>query len=219
MKLRMIVDIAMTVLLMCQMAWLLIGETAHEWTGSALFGLFIGHHVLNRRWLGSLFKGKYRPARILQTAVNILILAAMIGLMISGVMMSRTVFAFLPVEKGMSMARLLHMVCAYWGFCLMGLHAGFHWNMVLNMADRSRQRKTGLVRRPEVMAGAAALIVCAAGIFAFIRNNILDYMLLRTQFVFFETDQPLILFFAQYLAMFGMWICAGYYGMKLLRRR
>ena len=37
MKLRMWADLAMTVLLLCQMAWLLIGETTHEWTGTAMF--------------------------------------------------------------------------------------------------------------------------------------------------------------------------------------
>lgn len=62
MKLRMWADLAMTVLLLCQMAWLLIGETTHEWTGTAMFLLFIVHHVLNRRWYGSLFKGKHGPA-------------------------------------------------------------------------------------------------------------------------------------------------------------
>lgn len=86
MKLRMWADLAMTVLLLCQMAWLLIGETTHEWTGTAMFLLFIVHHVLNRRWYGSLFKGKHGPARLLQITVDILLLAAMAGLIISGVM-------------------------------------------------------------------------------------------------------------------------------------
>lgn len=94
MKLRMWADLAMTVLLLCQMAWLLIGETTHEWTGTAMFLLFIVHHVLNRRWYGSLFKGKHGPARLLQITVDILLRAAMAGLIISGVMLSRTVFAF-----------------------------------------------------------------------------------------------------------------------------
>ena len=94
MKLRMWADLAMTVLLLCQMAWLLIGETTHEWTGTAMFLLFIVHHVLNRRWYGSLFKGKHGPARLLQITVDILLLAAMAGLIISGVMLSRTEFAF-----------------------------------------------------------------------------------------------------------------------------
>ena len=94
MKLRMWADLAMTVLLLCQMAWLLIGETTHEWTGTAMFLLFIVHHVLNRRWYGGLFKGKHGPARLLQITVDILLLAAMAGLIISGVMLSRTVFAF-----------------------------------------------------------------------------------------------------------------------------
>lgn len=227
MKLRMWANLAMTVLLLCQMAWLLIGETTHEWTGTAMFLLFIVHHVLNRRWYGSLFKGKHGPARLLQITVDILLLAAMAGLIISGVMLSRTVFAFLPLDGGMSFARRLHMICSYWGFALMGIHAGFHWNMVLNMFRQRHHRPVGQMEErpadqrawPAVISRAAALAVCAAGVFSFIRNNIFDYMFLRTEFAFFETGQPLVLFFAQYIAMLGMWICAGHYMIKFLRRR
>ena len=78
MMFKMAVDLAMTVLLFLLMAYLLVGETAHEWLGLAMFLLFILHHVLNWRWYRSLFKGKYTPIRILQTLLNILLLASMI---------------------------------------------------------------------------------------------------------------------------------------------
>ena len=38
---KMGIDLVMTVLLLCQMAYMLIGETAHEWMGTAMFLLFI----------------------------------------------------------------------------------------------------------------------------------------------------------------------------------
>ena len=56
---RMTMDIAMTVLLPMMMAYSLIGEAFHEVTGTALLVLFIVHHILNRRWYGSLRKGRY----------------------------------------------------------------------------------------------------------------------------------------------------------------
>ena len=130
-KIKMGIDLVMTILLLCQMAYMLIGETAHEWLGTAMFLLFIFHHIVNRKWYQNLLKGKYNPCRILQTAVDILVLLAMIGLMISGIMMSREVFAFLPIEGGMGFARILHMISAYWGFILMSIHLGFHWGMIM----------------------------------------------------------------------------------------
>ena len=48
MMVKMGIDLAMTVLLLCQMSYLLIGETAHEWMGTAMFVLFLLHHALNR---------------------------------------------------------------------------------------------------------------------------------------------------------------------------
>ena len=113
MMLKMGLDLVMTVLLLCQMAYMLIGEAAHEWMGAAMFVLFLLHHVLNWRWYRNLVKGKYTALRILQTVVDFLVLLAMIGLMVSGIMLSREVFAFLPIRGGMGFARILHMLAAY----------------------------------------------------------------------------------------------------------
>ena len=60
-RLRVTLDIAMTVLMPLLMAYSLIGETFHEIIGTLIFILFIIHHVLNRKWSGALFKGRYNP--------------------------------------------------------------------------------------------------------------------------------------------------------------
>ncbi len=57
-KARMIVSIAMTVVLLCLMAYTLVGETAHEVLGTVLFILFIIHHILNRKVVRSRYKGQ-----------------------------------------------------------------------------------------------------------------------------------------------------------------
>lgn len=41
--------------------------------------------------------------------------------------------------------------------------------------------------------------------------------LLKTPFVFFDFEEPLILFFLDYLAVMGLFVCIGHYGSKLLR--
>lgn len=50
MVLKLVVDMIMTILLFLLMAYLLVGETVHEWMGLAMFILFIFHHALN--WNG-----------------------------------------------------------------------------------------------------------------------------------------------------------------------
>lgn len=143
---RMIIDIAMTVMLLCQMAYMLVGEDLHEWMGTAMFVLFIAHHVVNRRWYGNLFKGRYTPFRVMQVIVNVLLLLAMLGLMVSGIIMSRIVFDFLPIEGGTAFARTVHMLASYWGFILMSMHLGMHWGMVMEWYGSCGER-TAQTRR------------------------------------------------------------------------
>ena len=133
---KMIIDIMMTVVLLFLMAYAPVGEAAHEWLGMAVFVLFIVHHILNAGWIKNIGKGKYTVFRVVQTVLVALVLCTMLGSMISGIILSRHVFTFLPEHGGQSIARTVHMLCAYWGFVLMSLHLGLHWNMIVAMAKK-----------------------------------------------------------------------------------
>jgi hypothetical protein len=67
---RLIIDFAMTILLLCAYAYRIIGDAAHEWIGVVVFVLIIAHNVVNRRWYKSIFRGTYTPRRAVMTAVN-----------------------------------------------------------------------------------------------------------------------------------------------------
>ena len=113
---RMTIDIAMTVLLPMMMAYSLIGEAFHEITGTALLVLFIVHHILNRRWYGSLRKGRYNARRVFQTVLDMMLLVFMIAQPVSGILMSKHVYTFLPALPVSAQARSVHMLLAYWGY-------------------------------------------------------------------------------------------------------
>ena len=68
-RIKVIVDLLMTVLLMLLMAFELIGREAHEWLGVGMFAAFVTHHILNRKWTAHLLKGKYTPFRIGQAVL------------------------------------------------------------------------------------------------------------------------------------------------------
>ena len=104
-KIKIAVDAAMTVALLLLMAYGLVGEAAHEWIGMGMFALFVAHHVLNRRWIQAVPRGRYTPLRIVQTALAGLIFLCMVGSMISGIVLSRHVFAFLPKHGGYELAQ------------------------------------------------------------------------------------------------------------------
>ena len=209
---RMIVDLLMTAALVLLMSYSLLGEAAHEWIGVAMLVLFVTHHVLNRRWFRGLFKGKYTPFRVFQTALVLLIFAGMIGSAVSGAVLSRYALDFLPIQGGRAWARVVHMLCAYWGFVLMSMHLGLHWNMML-----AKMRKTTSVARTWLLR-IAALAVALYGIYAFAKQDILNYLLLRNHFVFFDFDAPRIVFYLDYIAIMGLFICIGHYLARWLRR-
>ena len=214
--LKIIVDVLMTCILLLLMARSLVGEAAHEWLGISMFVLFILHHVLNNRWSRNLFKGKYTPFRILQTALVVFVLISMLGSMVSGIILSEHALAFLPAMGGSSWARTLHMLCAYWGFVFMALHLGHHWNMMMGMAKRMAKRfsrmRTWILR-------AVAVMIAGYGVFAFFKREIGDYMLLRTMFVFFDFNEPLIFFLLDYIAAMGLFVFIGYYLSKGMKNR
>ena len=210
------IDFAMTILLLFLMARQLTGDSAHEWLGIGMFILWILHHILNVRWHGHLLKGKYTPLRAVHTAVNLLLFLSMAGNMISAVILSREVFAFLPISGGIALARPMHILCAFWGFVLMSLHLGLHWGMILGVFRKAsgpirlRRVRTGLR-----LGGAAAAIY---GLYAFIKNQFLSYMFLTSAFVFFDFERPLLLFFTEYIAVMGLFIFLAYYGTKVLQK-
>ena len=217
--LKIVTDIAMTVILLLLMAYSLVGEKAHEWLGISMFVLFILHHVLNNKWSRSVFKGKYTPYRVLQTTFVVLALASMLGSMVSGIILSRYAFSFLPITGGSSWARMLHLLSAYWGFAFISLHLGLHWSMMMGMVKRMF-RKPSAVRAWIVRC--VGFLIAGYGVYAFLKREIDSYMLLKIQFVFFNFDEPLILFILDYIAVMGLFVFIGHYlteGLKRIGRK
>lgn len=57
------------------------------------------------------------------------------------------------------------------------------------------------------------------GLIAFLRRDLITYMLVRTHFVFFDFSEPIPLFYLDYLAMMGTFIFLAYSISRLLRKR
>ena len=212
--LKIVVDIGMTVMLLFLMAYGLIGEAAHEWLGIGMFVLFITHHMLNRKWSRYVFKGRYTMFRMWQTILVIGILLTMVGSMYSGVILSEHALSFLPIKGGRAFAREVHMVSAYWGFVLMSLHLGLHWSMIMGMAKRFVKELPAAGRW--LFRGIAAF-VAGYGVYAFIQREIGRYMFLKNHFAFYDFEEPLIFFLADYIAVMALFAWVSHYFSKGLR--
>lgn len=191
-------DSLMVLLLPVLMAYSLVGEQLHEWLGVLMLLLFLGHHALNWRWHRGLLRGRWNRLRVVQTAIDLVLLILMTGMMVSAVLLSYYVFDFLPIHGGQNLGRTLHMLGAYWGLCLMSMHAGMHWS------------KKARTRRGKLLLRAGAALAAAHGGFAFVRRDIGNYMLLKTHFVFFNYEEPLVLFLADYLSIMALFAILGF---------
>ena len=77
-KVKIAVDVLMTLGMLFLMGYQFWGDVAHEWAGAGMFVLFILHHALNGGWYKSLFRGKYSPARIFQLVIDLLVFLDML---------------------------------------------------------------------------------------------------------------------------------------------
>lgn len=214
-KIKIIIDVLMTAALLFLMPYELVGEAAHEWIGGGMLVLFVIHHILNRKWTGNLLKGKYTPLRMVQTALVLLVLVSILGSMISGIILSRHVFAFLNITGAASFARNIHMICAYWGFAWMSLHLGLHWSMMIGMAGKMFEKPSAIRKW---IARAVALTIAGYGIYAFVKRDIGSYMMMQVHFVFLDYEEPLIFFILDYMAAMGLFVFIGHYFCEWLKR-
>ena len=125
--------------------------------------LIIIHQILNRKWYGALFKGKYRPYRILSTTLNILLLLSFLLTAFCGMSMSGYAVPFLYGMAPVSFVRRTHLSMSHWSFVLMGMHLGMHIPMMTAGLKWKGRTKT-------ILAG---LFTCIGGIglYLFLRNG------------------------------------------------
>ncbi len=216
-KIKMVADIVMTVLLPVLMAYSLAGEAVHEWLGIVMFFLFVVHHAFNWRWYKNLLKGTYLHFRVLGTGINLLLVIVMAALPISGIMMAKHTFHFIRFPSGTASARLIHLLASYWGFVLMCLHLGLHWNMILGAGRKMMRMKENLLWRAWLLR-VVGIFISIYGGYVFFTRGFMEYMFLKTQFFFFDFGEPLPVFILNYMAVMALFICIGHYVAKGMNR-
>ncbi|MDR0684046.1 MAG: DUF4405 domain-containing protein [Spirochaetaceae bacterium] len=207
---RLIIDLTMTALLLCAYAYRIIGEAAHEWVGVSVFALFIAHNIVNRQWYKNIFKGKYTLRRALTAAVNIVLALATATLIITGLLQSRAVFAFLHLPGGMAL-RLIHTTAAYWLLPFIGIHVGLHWGMAVRRICGNHLVKN--------IMRIAAFLFAAFGLWSSFDRDMFSKLFHGFSFDYWSEERPGLLFFAETLSVMAVSIFAVYYALKRLERK
>lgn len=137
----------------------------------------------------------------------------MLGLLYSGVTLSRYVFQDMSFYRKDALARTLHLFCSYWGFVCMSLHLGFHWDLFLGIAKKHLNQKWIWI-----LARGIAAVVFFYGIYAFQKRKIGLYLSMKMHFAFYDTTEPVIRFLLDYIAVAGLFVIIGYFIIKLLKQ-
>ncbi|MBR5401703.1 MAG: DUF4405 domain-containing protein, partial [Treponema sp.] len=172
--------------------------------GIALVILWVVHIVLNRRWYGALFKGQYKPYRIMQLIINCGVLICALFLMISGLLMAW----FIPSEwvgGALGFARTTHLLASHWYYIFMAFHIGLHGTMLAG-----KMKIHGLVPR------IICIIISLYGIYGFIIRGIWKYIFGLQQFFFFDFERGYVLFALDYVSIIILFGTLAYYLSRLI---
>ena len=209
-KIRMPLDIAMTVITLVLMGGNGLFYNAfdgavdsglvHEVLGVVLFVLWAVHVVLNRAWVKAVLKGKYNALRIVRTIINAGVIVCVLFLMVSGVMLSTHVFAWLGIESGSNFARNAHMLASHWYLVFVSLHIGLH----LSLFIRGR------------VATGITFALAAYGIYAFAARGLWKYLTLQQPFFFLDLERGYLLFALDYIAIMALFAMAMSLAMKAM---
>lgn len=212
--LKICVDAVMYLLFLLLMGQYLLRDAPHEWLGLAAGVFFILHNILNYKWYKSLFKGKYKAMRSVQTAVNILLLLAVFGCMLSGIFASQYIFA---VGNGSTIefGRFLHLVTTAWAFILMSIHLGLHWTQFVGMAKKIdvNPKTQTLLRR---FFRLLVIALCIYGVYLFIDRRFWEELLHLIDYQKeYNESKTFFVYLTESAVLSAMFTSITYYAKKL----
>jgi hypothetical protein len=120
------------------------GLPFHEWAGLIIGIFFILHKILNWNWIKKVSLGFFRrcsgKARF-NYVLDILLLAGMILMIISGIAIARTIDLSWFKPGGSPMFwRVMHTSSSFITLALFGIHLGLHWDWVLQRLKIKKNR-------------------------------------------------------------------------------
>ena len=179
--LRALVDVLLAVLMVRVIAQPVTDSAAHEWIGIAVVALSVVHVAVNAKRIARMAK-KHSPGAVLALVLDAVLVAGIVAVMVSSLVLSKHVFAWLPAFPGASWARPLHMAASYWLFILAFVHCGIHLREFAGKTMRHPAWK---------WAGRVAFAAClVVGAYWFAQMGIWSYMTLQVQFAFVDPSVP-----------------------------
>ena len=134
----------------------------------------------------------------------------MLGTMISSIMISSEVFAFLNITTT-NIGRRLHLIATSWCFILMAIHIGMHLNVFVYKLKNKLKNSNF-----EYAIYLLLIIAIIYGIYSFIKHNLWEDLFLLVEFKFFDYEQSPIKFYLECLGIVIFIASLTYFIIKLI---
>ena len=118
----------------------------------------------------------------------------MLTLLVTSVLISQAVFAFLPLNSTFT-ARQVHTLVGYLALIIAAIHLGLHWTMIMGFV-RSRLGIRVESRWASIALRGLAVVIAAFGVHSLFALNVGSKLLMQTSMEFwdFETSTPAFFF-------------------------
>lgn len=167
------------------------GLKFHEIAGVAIGAAFLVHLGLNWRWIKqvslNIFNGKISIKTRIGYIVDILLFAAMLITIFSGIAISKVLFTNIRFGNSM-LLKTAHMSAPYIALILLGIHIGLHWVWALNVFKKIFKISQGK-KALNYIAKIMVVVVLAFGIYSIYNNNFFSRISMITR-VFNSPQMP-----------------------------
>jgi len=215
-RVRLFLDfLAVTLIIACLAYWWL-DNLSHEVLGTALFALVIGHNVFNRRWYGSVRKGRRDTVRIFNSITIVCLAVAMLVMLVTSLLISRDLFAFMALD-GAFAVREIHMFAGYWTLFIIAIHLGTRWTVVMNTVRATLGLTTRSMVRT-IALRAAAFVIAIWGVKSAFDMALGSKLMLTYSLDMWDFNESTLQFFVNYGSIVGLCAVVTYYGLNLIRQ-
>jgi hypothetical protein len=213
---RLLLDAVAAGLLLLALAYYWLDNAVHEWVGTSMFLLLLAHTIFNRRWYANIPKRRATPQNRVDLVLTLSLLLAMLGLLVTSVLVSHTVFGALPWHGGPGVRRI-HALLAYWAVVLVALHLGLRWHRVM-FAAHSLFKLVGTSRVRTGILRVLALAVVVCGLQSSFAMGLGSKLTLQMNLDWWNFEDSVAGFFLHWLSIVGLYAALGHYAAALRAR-
>ncbi|NJO32875.1 MAG: DUF4405 domain-containing protein [Rhodospirillales bacterium] len=206
---RLILDMIAASLLLLALAYWWLGNGVHELAGTAMFLLVIAHNVFNRRWYGTISRPGWQARKIVNVSVTALLATTMLVLLVTSIVISRTLPELIPGGGGFTM-RQIHILAAYWALIIVSVHLGLRWPMIMGVVRTLLGISLGRPSRTLALRLVTAALAIT-GIWASFELGIGSQLTMQTSLDWWNFEESVAGFFIRCISIAGLYIATTYY--------